>query len=163
MIILAAIDEEGGIGREGVVPWYIPADLAYFKRLTQNGTLIMGRKTYETLGGGLKGRDHIIMTRTATCSKQHTFCCSIEEVLELCGMIDKGIYIIGGSEIYKLFLDRGLVSEMIITRVSSVYGCDRFFPAFDCSRFREDYAYAKYFPESKENKIPFTIERYCIR
>lgn len=103
MLILARADN-GVIGRDGGLPWHLPADLKRFKALTMGKPMIMGRKTFESFPAPLPGRRHIVLTRDRDWSAEgaevaHT----VEEALALAG--DETM-VIGGAEVFALFLDR---------------------------------------------------------
>ena len=101
-MLIVARAQNGVIGRDGELPWHLPADLKRFKALTMGSAMIMGRKTFESLPGLLPGRRHIVLTRDREWSAQgaevaHT----VEEALELAG--DR-VSVIGGAEILAQFL-----------------------------------------------------------
>ena len=97
--MIFAADENGAIGRDGGLPWRQSSDLQYFKKLTLDKTIVMGRKTWESLPGRLPRRRHLVMSRNTIKEVEQT---SIDEVLELAK--NEEIFIIGGGEIYQLFL-----------------------------------------------------------
>lgn len=101
--IVVARAQNGVIGRNGALPWHIPADLKRFKQLTMGSAMIMGRKTFESLPGLLPGRRHIVLTRdrdwaAAGAEVVH----SVEEALKTAA--DQPVAVIGGAEIFELFL-----------------------------------------------------------
>ena len=97
--MIFAADENGAIGKDGDLPWRQSSDLQYFKQLTLDKTIVMGRKTWESLPGKLPRRRHLVMSRGTINEVEQT---SVNEVLELAKNED--IFIIGGGEIYQLFL-----------------------------------------------------------
>ena len=97
--MIYAADKNGAIGRDGGLPWRQSSDLQYFKKLTLDKTIVMGRKTWESLPGRLPRRRHLVMSRNTIKEVEQT---SIDEVLELAK--NEEIFIIGGGEIYQLFL-----------------------------------------------------------
>lgn len=98
--LIFACDEENAIGKDGNLPWRQSSDLQHFKRLTLNRTIVMGRKTWESLPGLLPNRTHLVMSRSPRTDVETI---SKEEVLELANHED--IFIIGGGEIYRLFIE----------------------------------------------------------
>ncbi len=101
-LILARADN-GVIGRDGALPWHLPADLKHFKALTMDRPMIMGRKTFESLPGLLPGRRHIVLTRDCSWqAKGAEPATSVEEAIKLADAPE--IAVIGGAEIYRLFL-----------------------------------------------------------
>ncbi|MCJ8156716.1 dihydrofolate reductase [Sphingomonas sp. LaA6.9] len=105
IVLILARADNGVIGREGRLPWHIPADLRHFKSLTQNTPMIMGRKTFDSLPGLLEGRRHIVITRDTDWDEDgaevvHT----AEDALKRANA--PHVSVIGGAEIYQLFLSR---------------------------------------------------------
>lgn len=91
------------IGRDGTLPWHIPADLKHFKALTMGSVMVMGRKTFESLPGLLPGRRHVVLTRDPDwCAPGAEVAHSLDEALELTK--DEPISVIGGAHIFDLFL-----------------------------------------------------------
>ena len=100
---LVAMDQNGLIGRDNDLPWRLPADLAYFKKLTTGHTIIMGRKTYESIGRPLPERKNIVITRDAHYQAQGcVIVCSVAEALAHVKEEDN-VFVIGGAEIFKAF------------------------------------------------------------
>lgn len=126
--LITAMTTEGVIGRAGKLPWHIPEELKYFKAMTLNKPIVMGRKTFESMGSRpLANRLNIILTRESVfecsgCLVVH----SVEEVLEQCNP-DEEIMIIGGADIYKQFLP--LASQLYITIIHGTYEGDTYFPS----------------------------------
>lgn len=125
--IIVAHDRKFGIGKDGKIPWHFSADLKWFKKQTIGHTVIMGRKTYESIGKPLPDRDNIVLSRKADIIS------GVEVVHSLLGAIrltkdrQGDNWIIGGSEIYRMFLEADLVGEIYGTHIYGDYGCDRFF------------------------------------
>lgn len=119
------MDKNQLIGNENALPWKLPADLAFFKKNTQGHPVIMGRKTYDSLGRPLPNRENIVLTREQSltipgCTVVH----SIEQVKEIVGT--QQAFIIGGAEIYKLFLP--VADSLIVTFVDGEFNGDTYFP-----------------------------------
>ncbi|MDD5377318.1 MAG: dihydrofolate reductase [Candidatus Gracilibacteria bacterium] len=134
-ILLAAIADNRAIGNKGQLPWHNSEDLQNFKRLTTGGIVVMGRKTYESIGRPLPNRRNIILT-SSMIEGLETYA-SIEEMAE--SLENEGIdtvFIIGGQTIYEAFLDRGLVDEAWISRIPGEHEGDAFLIEFE-SDFRE--------------------------
>ena len=124
--ILARADN-GVIGRDGKLPWHIPADLKHFKALTAGKPMIMGRKTFDSFPAPLPGRRHIVLTRDPDWSAAGAEPAqSVEQALELAGGGD--ISVIGGAEVYALFLDRA--DRIEVTEVHATPEGDAVVPAF---------------------------------
>lgn len=97
--MIFACDMNNAIGKDGTLPWKQSTDLQHFKQITLGGTIVMGRKTWESLPGKLPNRRHLVMTRS---DRDDVDTITFQEVLEI--SIDQEIFIIGGGEIYNLFL-----------------------------------------------------------
>ena len=106
MTLVVARATNGVIGRDGTLPWRISADLKRFKRLTMGSVMIMGRRTFDSLPGLLPGRRHIVLTRDREWSADGAEVAhSVEEALALAG--NEPVSVIGGAEIFELFLPYG--------------------------------------------------------
>ena len=129
------MDRKGVIGRDGKLPWHLSADLKHFKAITMGKPIIMGRKTHESLGRALPGRENIIVTRNSDyhaegCTVMH----SLDDVFVHCRKADE-IIIIGGAELYAQMLDRA--SRIYLTEIHSEVNGDTYFPAYDAEAWRE--------------------------
>ncbi|MFZ6642068.1 dihydrofolate reductase [Undibacterium sp. TC4M20W] len=126
--IIVATDSRLGIGIDNKLPWHLPEDLAHFKRTTTGHAIIMGRKTFESIGRALPNRRNIVVTRNHDW--QHA---GVETAASLDAahalLNDDLAYIIGGAEIYQQSLD--LANELIVTEIQQEFACDAFFPAID--------------------------------
>ncbi|MBI3376745.1 MAG: dihydrofolate reductase [Betaproteobacteria bacterium] len=135
VVLIAAVAANGSIGRDNRMPWRLPEDLKRFKALTLGHPVLMGRRTWESIGKPLPGRENIVLTRSANfsvpgCRVAH----SMEEALESC----RGkatVFVIGGVELYGAALP--LASRLLLTEIRREFPGDAFFPAFDRSAFRE--------------------------
>ncbi len=125
--IIAVLDKNNAIGKDNKLLCYLPADLKHFKKLTTGHTIVMGRKTYESLpNGALPNRRNIVLTKSKdfkceACEIVH----SVDEVLEIC-QNDEKIFIIGGAQIYKLFIDKA--DKLCLTHVHYKFEADTYFP-----------------------------------
>jgi len=127
---LWAEDENGLIGKNNDLPWRLPADLKYFKETTMGHAIIMGRKTYESIGKPLPGRTNIILTRDA--SYQQEGCLVFNSKHELLRWIEKNgskVFVTGGSEIFQLFLEE--VERLYVTKIFHEFEGNTFFPKID--------------------------------
>ena len=133
--IIVAMDRNHVIGSEGDLPWHISSDLQNFKKITMGKPIIMGRKTHESIGRPLPGRENIILTRDKDYQAEGcTVLNSLDEVIEHCKDIDE-IMITGGSEIYQLALDKA--SKLYLTEVHTEIDGDTHFPEFDKGDWEE--------------------------
>jgi dihydrofolate reductase len=127
--LIVAVSDNGVIGRDNGLPWHLPEDLRRFKRLTLGKPIIMGRKTYESIGRPLPGRQNIVVTRdpnyrTAGVSVVH----EPEAALRAAGAVPE-IMVIGGAELFRLFLPRA--GRIHLTRVHGDVAGDVLWPALD--------------------------------
>lgn len=125
IVIVVAASENGVIGNDGDLPFRIKSDLKHFKSVTDGHTIIMGRKTWESLPGILPNRRHVVMTRNEDYDPLGARVVnSLEEAMELVSSLDKAI-VIGGEEIYKLWLP--YADQILLSRVHAVVEGDTFF------------------------------------
>lgn len=123
LIIIAAVAENGCIGKSGKIPWHFSEDFKHFKKSTVGHTVVMGRKTFESIGNTpLPGRKNVVLSSTLLAHKGLVVVRNFEDVLKFNG----DVYICGGSRLYKEFLP--IADEMIITHVLGEYEGDAFFP-----------------------------------
>ena len=135
IVFVLARARNGVIGRDGDLPWRLPADLRHFKALTQGAPMLMGRKTFESLPGLLPGRRHIVLTRDAGWSAQGA---------EVVHSVDAAIAaaqgerlsVVGGAEIYALLLPHA--DRIELTEVDDAPEGDTVVPPFDPAMWRED-------------------------
>ena len=130
--LIVAISEDGTIGDKGKIPWHIREDLQRFKRLTMGHTIIMGRKTYESIGNPLSGRTNIVLTQNpnfAAPPEVLTFA-GLDAALDHCrAQNTETVFIIGGSKVYQLALP--LADELFVTEVHKQVNGDTKFPDYD--------------------------------
>jgi dihydrofolate reductase len=133
--LVAAVAANGVIGREGRLPWHLPEDLKHFKHLTLGHPIIMGRRTWESLGGLLPGREHIVITRRPGFhAPGAALASSLEAALALCAG-EAVVFVIGGSQIFAESLP--LASGLVMTEIHRDYEGDTWFPPYERSRWRE--------------------------
>ena len=125
---IAAVSQNGVIGKNGVLPWRIPGELKWFKKITMGHIMIMGRKTWDSLPGILPGRENWILSSTLKAKKGIKIFSSFESALNEAGT--RTIFIIGGGQIYSSLLPQ--CSELYITEVQQfIEEGDAFFPSFE--------------------------------
>lgn len=133
--IIAAMDENGGIGYENQIPWHLPADLARFKELTMGHLLVAGRKTFQSIGSALPGRQMIVLTRNPEFEAQD--CLRAESLNEAISMAEEAeeieLFIIGGAEIYEEALS--IADHLYLTIVHTSVEVDTYFPEIDGSKW----------------------------
>ncbi|KRN29450.1 dfrA protein [Lactobacillus selangorensis] len=159
LIYLWAEDENHLIGANGTLPWHLPADMHHFKTLTTGQTVLMGRKTWDSLPhGALKDRTNLVVTR------QDNF--SAPDALVLSGRVaimnydwyhvDENIYVIGGSQIFELLKDQ--VDQLEVTRIGASFDGDVYMPDLDWTAFKRIKQNAH--PAAGKNAYPYTFETY---
>jgi dihydrofolate reductase len=132
--IIAAMDRNRLIGSNNQLPWHLPADLAHFKAVTMGKPVIMGRKTYESIGRPLPGRTNIVLTRSAGFQPEGVLVAeSLEKAFEYVVAEDE-VMIIGGSSVYEHALP--LADRLYLTYVENSYQGDAWFPDFDIEEWR---------------------------
>lgn len=157
--IVVAIDERGGIGKDNQLLWHLPADLKHFKQITSGYPVIMGRKTYDSIGRPLPNRRNIIISRQQDLKIEGTEVLnSLEAAIELVKNEEKA-FIIGGAEIFAAAMPR--VGTIHLTVVHAGFEADTFFP-----QIRDD-EWIKLDEEShqpdEKNAFPYTFITYRRR
>jgi dihydrofolate reductase len=137
--IVVAIAKNRAIGLNNQMPWHLPEDLQHFKKTTIGHTLIMGRKTFESIGKALPGRRTIVLTRDPNW--QHENCevaKSIAEALDMAKSTpERHAFIVGGANVYEQALQSGVIDKMIVTEIDITPEGDAFFPVIDPLRWAE--------------------------
>lgn len=135
VLIIAAIAANGVIGAQGVLPWRLPEDLRHFKALTLGHPVIMGRRTWDSLGRALPGRENIVITRRAGFDAPGAHVAtSLAQALAACAGRPKA-FVIGGGEIYAEAL--GIADELLLTEIDASFEGDARFPDFDRKHWQE--------------------------
>lgn len=140
--MIAAQGENREIGLNNQLLWHISDDLKYFKRTTMGKPVVMGRKTYESIGRPLPGRKNIVISRSGFEAEGIFVCSSLDEAVDLakeaaCESGAEEVVIMGGAQIYELMLPR--TDVLYLTEVHKAYEADSFFPAFDRSEWIEEW------------------------
>ena len=160
--ILVAVDEKGGIGKGNNLMWNIPSDLKRFKEITtkdqiginnniNNNIVVMGSKTYKSIGRDLPNRANIVLS----LKDKHSY--SVEDILDYNErFIEEEIFVIGGEQIYKQFLP--YTDKIYLTKVKGDFGADRFF-YFDEDMYELTYRSGV----QHENGYEFEFLEYCVR
>ena len=132
--LLAAVGANLVIGRGGDMPWHLPEDLAHFKATTIGHTMVMGRKTYDTIGRALPGRRTVVITRQQDWHAPGAEVAhSLAEALALAGPTE--VFIIGGSEVYRQAMP--FANQMMLTEIEQSPEGDAFFPAFEADHWHQ--------------------------
>ena len=152
MSLIAAMAANRVIGRDNRLPWHLSADLKRFKRLTLGHTLIMGRKTFESIGRPLPGRSTIVVTRqTGYAPPGVQIARSVPEALAL-AQGDEEVFIAGGAELFRETLP--VADRLYLTLIEKDFEGDTFFPDFDRSEWRvvEE---ERHEPDETDTEVPY--------
>ncbi len=154
--LIVAMDENRLIGNDNQLPWHLPADLAFFKSTTMGKPIIMGRKTFDSIGRALPGRRNIIITRNPDFSAEGCEIVNdIDGALDRCSDQDE-LMLIGGASLYEQILTR--VNNMYITQVHHSFEGDTWFPEFDLAEWKiesqQDYS------DEGNNKYAYSFVKY---
>ena len=146
---IVAMTPERVIGKDEDLPWHLPEGLKFFKEHTSGHPIIMGRKTFDSIGRPLPKRQNIVITRDPTWQHDGVETIHHPDELKQLEFITPEAFIIGGAEIYKIFLP--VLDELVITHVHEPYPGDTFFPE-----------YRDLYPESEilSKNVDFTIKRH---
>lgn len=153
--IIAAVAENGVIGRKGKIPWHIPEDLKRFKKITTGHHIIMGRKTYESIGRPLPNRTNIVITRNKDYkAKGIKTVSSLNEALKIAKKEgEKEAMIVGGAQIYKEALP--FADKIYLTKIHHKFSGDAYFPKISLLKWKK--VYSKKYPKSSKNKYSYTF------
>ena len=148
---IVAMTPERVIGRAGTLPWHLPEDLAFFKRVTSGHPVVMGRKTFESIGRPLPQRRNIVLTRDLAWSAPGVEVIHRpQDLANLPGIEEQRVFIIGGAEIYAAFLP--CVTDLLVSHLFAQHAGDTRFPEF-----------SNEFPVSElvESHAQFEVRRWC--
>lgn len=151
--IVVAISENNAIGKDNQLLWHLPADLKHFKEITSGHTIIMGRKTYESIGRPLPNRRNVVITRQPDLQIENIEVVnSLQEAISLCENEDE-VFIIGGAEIYKHAIS--LTDRIHLTTVHQEYEADAFFPKLNADEWLE--INQEYHAADEKNSVAYTF------
>lgn len=154
--LVAAMAENRVIGREGTLPWRLPDDQRFFKRLTLDHTVIMGRKTFDEIRHPLANRRNVVISRNPDFRPTGaTVVPSLDEAIAL-GATEREVFVIGGAEIYAAALPRA--DRLYLTVVHAEVEGDTYFPPFDRAAWALEWE--EYHPTDERHAYPFTFRTY---
>lgn len=154
LTLIVATDKKNGIGIHNQLPWHLPEDLAHFKRTTSGHSIIMGRKTFDSIGRPLPNRKNIVISRNKDWQRDGVTCVSsIEEAVKQSEGHEA--FVIGGAQIYQQAIDKA--QKLIVTEIQGVFDCDAFFPLIDDTIWQESQR-QNYVAES--NQLAYAIVTY---
>ncbi|MFC3909093.1 dihydrofolate reductase [Legionella dresdenensis] len=153
--LIAAVDENYGLGKNNQLLCHLPADLSYFKKNTLGKPVIMGRKTFQSIGRPLPGRHNIILSRTMVPATGISIAHSLSEAIVIAGNVEE-VMIIGGAEIFQQALS--LAEQIYLTVIHHKFEADTFFPPFNETGwqciYKEEHA------QDEKNHYNLTFYRY---
>ena len=153
--IIVAMDDNRLIGKDNALPWRLPADLAYFKKNTTGKTVLMGRKTFESIGRALPNRRNVVISRnSAFVAEGCEVVGSIDAALDLT-KDDEEVMVMGGASFYEQMLPS--VNRLYITQIEGTYEGDAYFPDFDRGAFVETYRQSHTPDEKNPHTYHFTV------
>ena len=161
IVAIWAQDQNGLIGKEDKLPWYLPAELQHFKEVTMGQIILMGRVTFDGMGRRvLPGRQTVILSRDASYQIDHENVLVFHNLDELFNWYqeqDKNLFIIGGAQIFSLF--ESYLDQLILTRVHAQVEGDTYFPSdFNLDAFSLEKEVFR--PKDDKNVYDFTVEFY---
>ncbi|MGY5731746.1 type 3 dihydrofolate reductase [Vibrio chemaguriensis] len=152
--MIAAMADNRIIGKDNQMPWHLPADFAWFKRCTMGKPVVMGRKTYESIGRPLPGRLNIVISRDETLKIEGaTTVTSIEQALDVAGDAEE-VMIIGGGAIYASCLP--MANKLYVTHIEAAIDGDTQFPDWG-DQFKETYSETYQADEKNAYNMRFTV------
>jgi len=146
---IVAMTPERVIGKDGQLPWHIPDDLKFFKKHTSGHPILMGRKTFDSIGKPLPKRENIVLTNDPAWHRDGVETIHHPRDLKDHPLIDQQIFVIGGAQIYSLLMP--IMTDIIITHIKASYEGDTYFP-----EYKEDFPKSDLIWEQEE----FTIIRH---
>lgn len=154
--IIVAFDRNRLIGKNNLLPWHLPADLKHFRTLTMGHHMIMGRRTFESIGKPLPGRVSVVITRQKGleipgCIVVNNF----DEAIKSCGTQEE-VFIIGGAEIFKCTMP--VASKLYVTQIDHAFEGDTWFPEISSSEWRQ--ISAEFHPADEKNPWPYSFITY---
>lgn len=162
-IIVACTDKENVIGKDNKLPWNLPEDLQHFKEITMGKTIVMGRKTFESLPKVLPGRHHIVLTRNQNYKvnnpKVEVVVGNINNIFKKMKYSENEYFIIGGAEIYKAGIK--FADKIFLTRIYENIEGDVYFPTIDDKYW--NISCMSQVIVSKQTGLIFRYEEYCRR
>ena len=153
--LIAAMGRNRAIGLEGRMPWHLPAELQHFKQATMGKAIVMGRKTWQSIGRPLPGRQNIVISRSPDfVAPGAAVSASLEAAIKLAEAPE--IMVIGGGQLYQLALP--LARRMILTLIEMEPEADTWFPAWDARHWHQ--TKDRYFPANETNGIAYRIVEF---
>jgi dihydrofolate reductase len=156
--LISALDRKRGIAKGGIMPWYIPLDETYFTDQTKKygaNVLTGGRTFRESYKGPLADRHNYILTRQEMANEGITL---VHELNQFLKNFSEDLWVAGGAEIYKNFLDLGVVDEIYLTLINADFNCDKFFPEYEAKYYMKESA-----DTMEQNGFSFKYAKYILK
>lgn len=153
--IIVAKDLNGAIGKNGQLPWKIKEDMRIFKSITEGSTVVMGRKTFDSIGKPLKNRHNIVISRDKNLKIENAIVCgSLQAAIDIAESLSEDIYFIGGGEIYKEAIDccDVIFLSVVDTKISDA---DAFFPELNSDWVETS---SRIYDSSEDNEFSFEFK-----
>jgi dihydrofolate reductase len=136
VVLVAAVADNGVIGRGGDIPWHLPDDLRHFRATTRGNTVLMGRRTYDSIGEPLQYRTNVVVTRNPDWSAEGVVVVhSVAEGIDRAQEFDGDVMVIGGGEVYAVAMP--LADAQVLTEVHATPDGDTYYPQWDRAEWRE--------------------------
>ncbi|SDO42220.1 type 3 dihydrofolate reductase [Alkalicoccus daliensis] len=129
--MIAAMDQNRVIGKDGGMPWHLPGDLRFFKQTTMGKTVVMGRKTYESIGKPLPGRKNVVLTSNKEFYEEGIYAVHEPEEIRAMASEEEELVIMGGAALYEIFMEDA--SRLYITHIDASFEGDTYFPVINNS------------------------------
>lgn len=159
IVLIAAVARNGTIGRDNELPWRLKADLQHFRALTLGHPILMGRKTWQSLGRPLPGRRNLVVSRTPDYRAEGAECFADPAAAIAAAGEAQALFVIGGAQLYAQLLP--LADRLELTEVKADVEGDAHFPAVDPARFVEERRETHH--ADADNAFDFDFVRYCRR
>ena len=160
--MIAGMTKSRIIGKNNQLPWNIPEDLQNFKRLTSGKTVLMGRKTFDSIGRPLPNRNNIVLSRSMSPQEKVIVCRTIEESILQAKQFDQDLFVIGGSTIYQQFLP--IANKMYLSYIKQEYEGDSYFPNFNKEdwgiEMKQDFSEFEFVIYRRKKMIDPEIQKY---
>lgn len=131
--LIACVSRDGGLGNQGQLIWRIPADMKFFKQTTMDHIVVMGRKTFESIGNPLLGRHNVVLSAHGEILPGADWCRSRSELDHFLASQPGEKFIIGGASLYRMYIDQA--DKLYLTEVDAKRPADTYFPSFDRAKY----------------------------
>lgn len=155
--LVVAIGKNGEMGKDNKMPWHMPKDLKHFKEITSGYPVIMGRKTYESIGKALPNRTNIVVSRRENWFEEGILIVgSLKEALKFAQKINDSVMVIGGADIFKQTMD--IADTLEVTLVDSEFDADTFFPTINTKEWK--LTTEEFHTKDEKNRFDFSFKTY---